>query len=264
MLRWIPALLVALVLLFLAARQFKGRGPGDAATVLPDTHQAVFDPAFIRQRPPLIAATPYLTRLSAALGSENGALTYNAQPFLIDRHLGDDLNGIGGWNSDFGDPVFAIGNGLVTYTGTPSPGWGGTLTVAHRNNPEDPTAVIQSFYSHLSSLLVSVGDRIASGDKIGEVGNAAGRYLAHLHLELRKGTASDAGAGYHQSALNRLSPSLFLQADKPSSRHSLLPAILSILSEDSSLDQPLTISSKSGNPKPSDKGEKSAARKPQQ
>ena len=32
---------------------------------------------------------------------------------------------------------------------------------------------------------VSVGDPVTRGQKIGEIGNADGTYLAHLHFELR-------------------------------------------------------------------------------
>lgn len=264
MLRWLPALLLALLLIFLAARQFTAPIPESDVTLAPGL-PPIFDPAFIRMRPTLVASTPYITRLTAALGAESGALTYNAQPFLIDRHLGDDLNGIGGWNSDLKDPVFAIGNGLVTYAGTPAPGWGKSVTLAHRNDSADPTAVIQSFYSHLFSSDVSVGDAVATGHAIGKVGTANGRYLAHLHLELRKGTASDAGAGYNTSPLNRISPSLFLEGKgQPQPERSLYPSILNVMKNTDKAGLPVTISSEAP---PTDAGQdatESATREPRQ
>lgn len=54
------------------------------------------DTAFNRLTPLQIATLPQAVRFDAPMGSERGALTYNAQPFRITRHLGDDLNGIGG------------------------------------------------------------------------------------------------------------------------------------------------------------------------
>ena len=42
---------------------------------------------------------------------------------------------------------------------------------------------------------VSVGDPVTRGQKIGEIGNADGTYLAHLHFELR--WDEEAGATSH-------------------------------------------------------------------
>ena len=53
------------------------------------------------------ASLPTAARFDFPLGSEHGAMAYNAQRFTENRHLGDDLNGIGGENSDLGDPIFA-------------------------------------------------------------------------------------------------------------------------------------------------------------
>ncbi len=78
------------------------------------------DAAFIRLSPAEVAALPTAVRFDAPMGTESGAFTYNAQRFRVNRHLGDDLNGIGGWNSDLGDPVYASGVGKVIYAA----GWG--------------------------------------------------------------------------------------------------------------------------------------------
>ena len=83
-----------------------------------------FDPALLRLSAAETAALPLAARFDHPLGSEHGALTYNARPFRMARHLGDDLNGIGGGNSDLGDPVHAIAAGRVVYAGEPGPGWG--------------------------------------------------------------------------------------------------------------------------------------------
>ena len=62
------------------------------------------DPAFRLPSPLKLALLPTAARFDFPLGSENGAMTYNAQPFTKNHHLGDDLNGIGGEDSDLGDP----------------------------------------------------------------------------------------------------------------------------------------------------------------
>ncbi|MFL6595529.1 MAG: M23 family metallopeptidase, partial [Chthoniobacterales bacterium] len=78
-----------------------------------------------------LASLPTAARFDFPLGSENGALAYNAQPFTENRHLGDDLNGIGGENSDLGDPVFAVADGRVIYAQEGGPGWGNIVIVLH-------------------------------------------------------------------------------------------------------------------------------------
>ena len=90
------------------------------------------DPAFVRLTPLEMATLPLATRFDMPMGSEHGALTYNARAFRVERHLGDDLNGIGGGNSDLGDAVYAAGAGRVVYAGSPGPGWGKMILIAHR------------------------------------------------------------------------------------------------------------------------------------
>jgi len=44
--------------------------------------------------------------------SENSAMAYNAQRFTENHHLGDDLNGIGGEDSNVDDPIYAVAERL--------------------------------------------------------------------------------------------------------------------------------------------------------
>ena len=88
-------------------------------------------PAFQLASPILLAALPTAARFDFPIGSENGALAYNAQPFTENRHLGDDLNGIGGENSDLGDPVYSIADGQVLFADEAGPGWGNVIIVLH-------------------------------------------------------------------------------------------------------------------------------------
>jgi len=67
------------------------------------TRPTHLDPAFQIPSPFELASLPAATRFDFPLGSEHGALAYNAQRFTENYHLGDDLNGIGGENSDLGD-----------------------------------------------------------------------------------------------------------------------------------------------------------------
>lgn len=156
-----------------------------------------------------LAEIPRASRFESPLGSEYGALTYNAQKFWEMNegrggyHTGDDLNGIGGRNTDLGDPVFAAADGLIAFAGEPSPGWGKTVIVAHRDLHG---RVLESMYAHLDRIDVVAGGLVARGTKIGTVGTANGYYPAHLHFEMRRGDGIDVGSGYGMFPLNRLDP----------------------------------------------------------
>lgn len=155
------------------------------------------------------AKIPRALRFDSPMGSENGALIYNAQKFWEmneargGHHTGDDLNGIGGMDTDLGDPVFATADGLVLYAGEPSAGWGKLVVIGHRT-PDG--RILHSMYAHLDRIDVAVGALIPRGGKVGTAGTANGYYPAHLHFEMRVSDCVDIGAGYGDVPLNRLDP----------------------------------------------------------
>lgn len=161
------------------------------------------------------ALIPVANEFSAPLGSGNGAMTYNAQAFMDPNaarggnHSGDDLNGIGGMNTDLGDAVYAAADGLVVYSGVPSAGWGGVMILAHRL-PEGQ--IVQSFYGHLGDRYFLTGDVVGRGEIISVLGTALASTAAHLHFEMISSAALEAGQpGYLALAGNRLNPSEFLK-----------------------------------------------------
>ncbi len=171
------------------------------------------DPAFIRLTPRETATLPLASRFDMPLGSEHGALTYNARSFRMQRHLGDDLNGIGGGNSDLGDPVHASGDGRVLYAGTPHESWGRMIILGHRVPAGDELGpVVQTMYAHLQKIDVNVGDVVGRGRVIGTVGTSQSAPLAHLHFEVRVGPYVNPGQGYADTPLNRVSPEAFIRS----------------------------------------------------
>lgn len=190
-----------------------------------------FDPRFIQLTAFERVLIPTATRMAAAMGSSHGALTYNAQHYWdnnVERgghHTGDDINGIGGMNTDLGDPVYSVANGLVVYRGEPSPSWGNTLILAHRNPQGE---ILLSMYSHLEKSYAPHGHLIPLGEVIGTVGTANKNYPAHLHLEMRDSTGVHIGRGYTHNPGESLSPSKTLQSYSGLSQDDLFPSPLAL------------------------------------
>lgn len=168
-------------------------------------------------RPEQLVSAPIADGFQWPCGAPHGAMMYDAQPFGAQNdyrhgyHTGQDINGIGGQNSDLGEPVYAAGRGLVVYSGEPAPGWGNVIILAHRL--PDRSGVVQTLYAHLDKRAVSVGQVVSRGECIGSIGTAGGRYLAHLHFEAMRSECTEAGMpGYHPSGvMNRMDPAALIR-----------------------------------------------------
>ena len=181
----------------------------------PELHRPLgVDPAFRMTSAMELASLPTATRFDFPLGSDNGAMAYNAQPFTQNRHLGDDLNGIGGENSDLGDPVFAIADGQVLLAREEGPGWGNVVIVIHAYTENGERKYVQSYYGHVETMLVKPRDKVNRGQQIATVGSANGQYLAHLHFEMREFITPFVGPGYRTDTRGWLNPSAFIEAHR--------------------------------------------------
>ena len=76
----------------------------------------------------------------------------------------------------YGKTIVAAHAGTVTYSGWKS-GYGWVVFIDSGNG-------ITTAYAHCSKLAVSVGQTVARGQYIANIGNSGNSYGAHLHFEL--------------------------------------------------------------------------------
>jgi murein DD-endopeptidase MepM/ murein hydrolase activator NlpD len=124
------------------------------------------------------------------VGNAQGAgfrlTTAFGESYELGIHPGEDWNGIRGGNSDYGDPVYAIGAGRVVEAGQFADPWGGMVVLEHLVYDGADKRIVRSVYAHLSEVAVAPGVEVARRQRIGAIGRDPGkRYFAHLHLELR-------------------------------------------------------------------------------
>lgn len=147
------------------------------------------------------------------VGPPDGKKYYNAQAFGKNNHLGDDWNGIGGGNTDLGDPIFSIANGLVVSTIDHGPGWGNVIRIVHYIKERDQ--FVESLYAHCDEMNVKSNTWLKRGQQIGTIGNADGAYWAHLHLELRTVVDMGLGGGYSEETTGFTDPTAFIKTNRP-------------------------------------------------
>ncbi len=138
---------------------------------------------------------------------------YNAQDFGENNHLGEDWNKNSGGNTDCGEPVYAAANGRIVYAENAGAGWGNVVIIEHIL-PDGKK--VQTLYGHLQKILKTSGE-VKFREQIGEIGNAEGRYLCHLHFEIRDEKCpmwNQAGGGYSADNKGWLDPSDFIDQNR--------------------------------------------------
>ncbi len=141
------------------------------------------------------------------VGKPNGNGYYNAQKFGDNNHLGEDWNGVGGGNTDFGDSIYSTANGQVTFAKDIEGGWGKVIRIKHKYKGK----FYESLYAHCSQMVVKKGDWVKRGFYIGKIGDCGGKYLAHLHFELRDSLDMPIGGGYSSDNKGYLNPTEFIK-----------------------------------------------------
>ena len=151
------------------------------------------------------------------VGPPDAKIYFKARGFLPKdlEHLGEDWNGPGGGNTDFGDFVYAVSDGVVIFSKFVGPGWGNVIRILHNYGTADAPKYIESLYAHVSSSWVRPGYVMKRGEVIGTIGNADGKYHAHLHFETRKKPGKEIGCGYDGDTLGFVDPTAFIEAHRP-------------------------------------------------
>lgn len=194
----LPFLLIYLLFSCVRAQQEEKITESDPVSIEEDSTFAIL-PEFIANQ------------FDYPVGKPDSKGYFNAQKFGKNNHLGDDWNGLGGGNSDLGDPIYAIASGYVTFAKDHNPSWGNVIRMVHFL-PDGKQ--VESLYAHCNEILVSENQWVSVGDKIGTIGNAHGRYKAHLHLELRSEVGLSIGKGYDSNTEGYLDPTEFIDSHR--------------------------------------------------
>jgi len=140
---------------------------------------------------------------------------YKARGFKAYGHLGEDWDGVGGGDTDLGDPVYAIGDGVVVFARDCHQGWGNVIIIRHAFRDGTTVRNVDSLYGHLQKILVHRGQAVRRGQQIAAIGNAHGLYDAHLHLEVRKNIAIGMSRDkFAQDLSNYYEPTSFIESHR--------------------------------------------------
>src|SRR5699024_7213548 len=127
---------------------------------------------------------------SGGVGANSG---FGPRVHPITGEVGKMHNGVD-IQAGHGASVSAAGPGVVNTAGWMG-GYGNTITVTHFMNGKTYTTL----YAHLSSISVSAGQQVSSGQSIGAVGSTGNSTGPHLHFEVHVG-----GFGNPQNPLSYL------------------------------------------------------------
>lgn len=147
---------------------------------------------------------------------KNGKSYYKARGVRPNGHLGEDWNGTGGGDTDLGDPIYAAGDGIVTFAQDYRLGWGNVVIIRSAYLDSGDVKYVDSLYGHLLDFTVRAGQLVKRGQQIARMGSNRGMYPAHLHFEMRK----NINVGMYRSSFPRdwsvyWSPTEFVAANRP-------------------------------------------------
>lgn len=134
-------------------------------------------------------------------------------------HTGADLN-FGSPYADLGMPVYSCASGVVIFASSLSV-WGNVIIIRHDPLFNPTGAVLYSRYGHVQDMKVEVGQRVKRGQQICEIGNAFGRFVPHLHIDLSPTTIFETrpsdwpGTDYARLIKNYIDPLSWIKRNRP-------------------------------------------------
>ena len=201
----ISGLLTLIVLCLASVDLFAYRYPANY------THDAD-SPGITRKE---IRRCPVADGFDFPVGKPNARGYYNAQKFTRNNHLADDWNGVGGGNTDLGDPIYSIANGIVVQARNYRGAWGRVTRILHNAGTADKPVYVESLYAHMRKIMVKRGQIVKRGQQIGTIGNANGTWWAHLHLEIRTTINKTIGLGYSRDTTGYVDPTAYIKSHRP-------------------------------------------------
>lgn len=139
---------------------------------------------------------------------------YKARGYWPNGHLGEDWNGRGGGDTDLGEPIYAMGRGVVIFSQNIGVGWGNCVLVRHIFREADgKVAMVDSLYAHLHERKVKLHELVEKGQLVGTMGGNNGMYPVHLHFEVRKNLQIGMNRSqFARDSSNYYSPTAFINA----------------------------------------------------
>ncbi|QNN42497.1 M23 family metallopeptidase [Pedobacter roseus] len=109
------------------------------------------------------------------LGTITSGFGHRENPFTgenVETHKGLDIR------ANYGDPVKCTANGKVIFAGKRG-AYGNCIILKHGNG-------FETYYGHLSKILVEEGENVIAGNNIGKVGSTGRSTGPHLHYEVHQ------------------------------------------------------------------------------
>jgi len=151
---------------------FKNRGGEESSDILSVQEIGEFYDNYLNKLMSNVAFTPMGY---PKLGIITSGYGHRENPFTgenIETHKGLDING------HYGDLVKCTASGKVTFAGRKG-GYGNCIIIDHGNG-------FETYYGHLSKILIREGQSVDAGDEIGKIGSTGRSTGPHLHYEIHK------------------------------------------------------------------------------